>query len=99
MSQIDREGSVETYAGESVLELLGEDAEDATGTLNILDESGDSRIQWNKDNPEQVAAAKARFDELKAKGYLAYDASTNEVMQSFDPGAERLILHQRMVGG
>ena len=76
---------------------------EATGTLNILDDTGDSRIQWDKNNPEQVAAARARFDELKAKGYLAYRVDANarqgEVLNQFDPDAQRIVLHSRMVGG
>jgi hypothetical protein len=71
--------------------------------LIILDETGDSRIQWDRSNPEQVAAARARFDELRAKRYLAYRVNAKggqgEVIDKFDPDAERIILHQQMVGG
>lgn len=74
-----------------------------TGTLNILDESGDSRIQWDRNDPQQVAAARARFDELRAQRYLAYkvnaDGGQGEVITQFDPDAERIILHRQMVGG
>lgn len=74
-----------------------------TGTLNILDESGDSRIQWDRNDPQQVAAAQAKFDELRAKHYLAYkvDASggQGEVIDKFDLDAERIILHAQMIGG
>jgi len=73
------------------------------GILNIIDDSGDSRMQWDRNNPEQVVAARTRFDELRAQHYLAYrvDASgkQGEVIDKFDPKAERIILHQRMVGG
>jgi hypothetical protein len=76
---------------------------EATGSLCILDESGDSRIQWDKTNPEQVKAAQERFDELRGQHYLAYkvDASgkQGEVIDRFDPDAERIILHAPMVGG
>ena len=72
-------------------------------TLSILDENGDSRIQWDRNDPAQIAAARARFDELRARNYLAYkvDASGNqgEVIDKFDPKAERIVLHQQMVGG
>jgi hypothetical protein len=73
------------------------------GHLIILDETGDSRIQWDPNDPEQVAAARARFDELKAKRYLAYKVDKNgnkgEVISKFDPNAERIILHSQMIGG
>lgn len=74
-----------------------------TGSLCVLDESGDSRMQWTKSDPQQVAAAKARFDELKSKGYLAYKVDKSgqrgEVIDRFDAKAERIILHSRMIGG
>jgi hypothetical protein len=76
---------------------------EATGDLCVLDESGDNRIQWDRYNPEQVAAAKARFDELKSKRYLAYRVSRGgwqgEVIDKFDPNAERIIMNAQMVGG
>jgi hypothetical protein len=73
------------------------------GHLIVLDESGDSRLQWDRTNPEQIAAARARFDDLKAKRYLAYKVDAagkrGEVIDKFDPAAERIILHSQMVGG
>jgi len=76
---------------------------EAVGSLCVLDESGDSRMQWDKNNPEQVRAAQKRFDELKAKRYLAYKVDAKggqgEVIDKFDPDAERIILHSQMIGG
>jgi acetyl-CoA carboxylase beta subunit len=77
---------------------------EAVSELCILDESGDSRMQWDRNNPQQVAEAKARFNELKAKHYLAYkvdpaSGGQGEVIHDFDPKAERIILHQQNVGG
>lgn len=71
--------------------------------LCILDDSGDSRMQWDKNDPTQVAKAEARFNELKAKGYLAYSVNKKgdkgEVLQAFDAAAERIIMHSALVGG
>jgi hypothetical protein len=73
------------------------------GELNILDDTGDTRMQWDRNNPAEVSKAEARFNELKAKGYLAYSVSKKgdqgEVLNAFDPTAERIILHARMIGG
>jgi hypothetical protein len=81
------------------IELISED----DGCLCILDETGDTRIQWDRSTPEQVAAAKAKFDEYKAKRFLAYKVTKSgqqgEVIDKFDPTAERIILHQQMKGG
>jgi hypothetical protein len=73
------------------------------GTLAVLDKSGDSRMQWNPNSPEEVAKARARFDEFRNKGYLAYKVSPSggqgEVISAFDEAAARIILHSPMVGG
>jgi len=74
-----------------------------SGSLCVMDESGDTRIQWDANNTAEVAKAKAKFDELKAKGYMAYKVNKKgtqgEVLQAFDPNAERIILHSQMIGG
>lgn len=71
--------------------------------LFVLDGTGDSRMQWDRNDPAQVAAAEARFDEMRGKGYSAYkvDASgrRGEVINKFDPDAERIIMHRQLVGG
>ena len=83
---------------ETIIETIG-----ATGSLCIMDNSGDSRMQWNKSDPQQIAAAKARFDELKAKSFLAYTVDQQgrqgEVIDRFDPNAEQIIMHSPMAGG
>jgi len=88
----------------STLEMTELAVAEPTGELCILDESGDSRVQWDRNNPEQVAAAKKKFDELRAKGYLLYKVDSRgkqsgEVITQFDPTAERIIGHARMIGG
>lgn len=76
---------------------------DESQVLCVLDDTGDSRFQWNKDDPEQVSKAELKFKEMKAKGYLAYSVNKKgdkgEVLQAFDPKAERIIMHSPMVGG
>jgi hypothetical protein len=72
-------------------------------TLHVLDASGDSRTIWNPENQDEVDAAKATFDRLKGKGYLAYsvdeDGGRGEVMQRFDPHAGRIIMSRPLAGG
>lgn len=72
-------------------------------TLCILDETGDTRMQWDQANPAEVAKAEARFKELRGKGYLAYKVNkkgdAGEVIDTFDASAERIILHSQLVGG
>lgn len=71
--------------------------------MSVLDKTGDTRIQWDKANAEEVAAALARFNELRVQGFAAYrvDASGqgSEVLHAFDREAERIIFRPPMVGG
>ena len=43
------------------------------GTLAILDrEAGDITIGWDKNNPDEIENAQATFDDMRAKGHMAY---------------------------
>jgi hypothetical protein len=71
--------------------------------LVILDHTGDTKIMWSADNRDEVAAARATFDTLRGKGYLAYKVDRKgekaEVIRAFDPEAEKVILAPQTVGG
>lgn len=73
-----------------------------TGELCILDRTGDTRHTWDSTKPEEVKAAREVFDRLR-KTHLAYrvnrDGDKGEVIDRFDPTAERMILAPQMVGG
>lgn len=74
-----------------------------TGEMRVMDQTGDTKVEWNKDNVEEVAAARATFDALRKKDYLAYTMAAGgqkgEVIREFDPSAQKIILAKRMVGG
>ena len=74
-----------------------------TGELCIMDHTGDTKTIWDVDNPDEVAAAKAQFDALKKKGYLAYSVKENgkkgELVTSFDAQAGKIIMSPPMAGG
>ncbi len=71
--------------------------------LHIMDRTGDTRLEWNPNDPVSVASAKAGFDAAKAKGYYAYrtraDGSKGEIIHEFDPNAEKIIMAPQIVGG
>lgn len=73
------------------------------GELSVLDRTGDTKIMWDSAQDAEVDAARATFDDLKKKGYLAYSVNKKgdkgEVMKKFDPDAERIIMAPAMVGG
>lgn len=74
------------------------------GELSIMDkEAGDLKVMWNRSNPEEVAIAKSQFDAARAKGMLTYklgrDDQRGEVINTFDPAAERIVAIPRQVGG
>lgn len=76
---------------------------EVNSTMFVMDESGDTRLQWNPKNQAEVDAARRRFDDLKRRGYLAYKVDRRggqgEVLDAFDPTAQRIIMAPQMVGG
>ena len=79
----------------------------STGTLHVMDRSGDTETNWDSDNQAEVDAARSQFDELTGKGYVAYtvthrpdgDDHKGKIMRKFDPNAESIILSPPMAGG
>jgi len=79
---------------------------EATATereLCILDQTGDTKIIWDTDKPDEVENARETFNKLRKKGYAAYSVNRKgdkgEVLREFDPEAEKLILAPPTVGG
>lgn len=73
------------------------------GVLHVLDASGDTKHIWDPENPEEVAAAKAVFDSLKAKGFQAFSVKRggekDSVLREFDPREGKIILSPAIRGG
>ena len=71
--------------------------------LTILDQSGDTKVEWKTSNPDSVKAAMARFDDLvKNHKHWAYKVNpdgSKESIKKFDQTAEEIIVHPQMVGG
>lgn len=85
------------------------EAPTATGTMEILRpyghaQAGDEKVQWNKNDDIEVHKARKVFDDWLAKGGFAYraegkDFKKGEMLKTFDPNAERIVLVPKMVGG
>jgi hypothetical protein len=72
--------------------------------MAIMDETGDTKIMWSRDNEDEIAVARRTFDDMKKKGYTAFrvtgkDGVAGEQMREFDPGAERIIFTKPQAGG
>jgi hypothetical protein len=72
------------------------------GVLRVLDRRGDTEYRWG-DDPAEIAAAKAIFDELLGAGRMAITPERNgkpaELIKSFNPEQEEVVIIPRMVGG
>lgn len=74
------------------------------GVLSILDRTGDTKIMWDRNNPDDVATARRTFDEMvTGKRFRAFSVTasggTGTMVSAFDPNAEKLILAAPLVGG
>jgi len=74
-----------------------------TSTLHVLDETGDTRIEWNPSDKDEVEMARKAFKAAQDKKMLIYktrrDGSRGEQMREFDPNAERIVATRQTVGG
>ena len=78
--------------------------EGKTGILACMGKEGDIKVTWDHTSKDEVDAARAQFDSLKKKGYIAYKVEgpkgeKGEVLKEFDPHASRIILAPPMRGG
>lgn len=75
----------------------------ATNRMTVLDRTGDTKVEWNPDNKDEVSAAEKQFKDLTKKGYIAFrlydDGKKGEVLSSFDKFAEKMVLIPPVVGG
>lgn len=74
------------------------------GCLEIIDQTGDTKIMWDKNNPDEVAMAKAAFDQAKKKKMSVFEAvgkkgEAGDRVDEWDPSIERLIAVPQMAGG
>lgn len=73
--------------------------------MRVLDRlAGDYRITWDPTNADDVAAARASFDQLAGvKKYLAFKVAEpgdkGEQIKAFDPQAGVIIMTPPMAGG
>lgn len=73
------------------------------GVLVVLDQSGDTRHTWDRDNAEEVSEMRALFERMVKKGYQAWSVKRggdkDRRITEFDPDAEKVIFAPALVGG
>lgn len=71
--------------------------------MSIIGKSGDNKQIWDPDNEAETEAARAVFNSLTAKKYIAFhvkdDGKKAERMPEFDPDAGKMIMVPKPVGG
>lgn len=75
----------------------------SVGTLSKLDDTGDTELKWDSSVDAEVATARDTFDRLVGENkYRAYKVDPDgekEIIHSFDPAAEHIVLAPQTVGG
>lgn len=70
--------------------------------LRIQDKTGDTEMTWNPNDSASVKAAAEIFKALLDKGHMAYKTDSKgggEVVRTFDPTAEEIVVTVPLVGG
>ena len=73
------------------------------GEIAILDNTGDSKVMWDKNNSDETEAAEEQFNALIKKGFTAYavkkDGEKGGKITSFDADAGKIIMVPKIIGG
>ncbi len=69
--------------------------------LRILDQHGDTQLEFDPEEKTEVRDVQARFVDLMQRGFVAFDVSTQpgKVIKTFDPNASEIIVSPRFAGG
>lgn len=69
--------------------------------ISVMGPRGDDKIEWAHGDQASTDAAKAKFDELKAKKYVIWrmDGNEGELAAEFDPAAPGYVASPALQGG
>ena len=72
-------------------------------TMSAMGSAGDTKVEWDPDNKEEVKVAERTFKDLTKKGFTGFrvydDGKKGQQLTEFDPQAERILLIPPMAGG
>lgn len=71
------------------------------GKLKVLSPRGDDEIPWLAEDPASAAAAKEIFEAKRSAGCAAFlkVPDGHELIKTFDPDAEEILIVKPLVGG
>lgn len=71
--------------------------------FRVLSDEGDTRLVWDRREPDQVKEAYVRFKEMLDKGYTAFairsDGKKGSRLEEFDPLHEEILMVPRTMPG
>lgn len=70
--------------------------------MNIMDRTGHTSINWNPNNPAEVATAEAAFDTMTEQGYRAFRMdgdNQGKRLDEFDRTAAKIMFVPQLRGG
>ena len=73
-------------------------------TFEVMDRTGETKLIWDAENPDDIENARRTFKDLTKKGYWCHkvtgkNGETGERVTEFDPSAERYVFAPAMRGG
>lgn len=72
------------------------------GIMRVQDKTGDTEIAFDVKDKASIKAAEKVFNDLMAKQHMAYKTDGKgggEVIRTFDPTAEEIVVAVPLVGG
>lgn len=88
---------LEDNPGETL--LVPPDGEPGQVVMRVLDETGDTRVVWDRHKDAEVKEAREKFIELLGKGYKGYvcrsDGSKGRRVETFDALLEEIIMLEK----
>lgn len=83
--------------------LLEAPAVERKSVMEIMDPTGDTKLEWDSRNRDEVENARRTFSDLRGKGFLAFsvtgDSRKGELLNTFDEKAEKIVMSPAMAGG
>lgn len=70
--------------------------------LIVMDNSGDTRTEFDVKDAAAISAAEERFKELTGSGFTAAvrtGPGEQKLIRAFDPTAPEILFHPQLVGG